>query len=147
MTDASDGEDIEAIREQKRKELEKQLAQDGQPAQDGETTQEPSPSEPVHVESKEHFQEVTGDHHVVLVDFHAEWCGPCKMVEPIVADIAAETEATVAKVDIDDHQVLAREYGVQGVPTLYLFVDGQPTKRMVGVQQKGTLTNLVQQYA
>ncbi|TQR21944.1 hypothetical protein C9J85_19490 [Haloferax sp. wsp5] len=69
---------------------------------------------------------------VVLVDFYADWCGPCKQLEPAVERIAAGTAATVAKVDIDANQQLAAKYGVRSVPTLLLFVDGEPVERLVG---------------
>jgi thioredoxin 1 len=121
-------EELDAIRERKREELENRAS---------------TPDEPVHVESPAHLDELTGAG-VVLVDFHAEWCGPCKMLEPTVEEIAAETDATVAKVDIDELQSVAREYGVQGVPTLYLFADGEVVQRWVGVQDKGTLVSAIE---
>jgi thioredoxin 1 len=129
MSDADDSDELDAIRERKKEELRQQL---------GST----SADEPVHVESADHFQEVTGDG-VVLVDFYADWCGPCKMLEPTVEAIAAETPATVAKVDIDQHQQLAQQYNVQGVPTLHLFVDGESTEQLVGVQDRGRLESLI----
>jgi thioredoxin 1 len=106
-----------------------------------------SPSEPIHVESADHLDETVANHGVVLVDFYADWCGPCKMLEPTVEALAAETDAAVAKVDVDAHQRLAGEYGVQGVPTLLLFADGAVAERMVGVQQKDALAALVDQYS
>jgi len=128
----TDTDDIEAIRERKKEEL---AAKAG------------TPEEPVHVEGAAHLEELVGDHHVVLVDFHADWCGPCKMLEPTVETIAAETPAVVGKVDVDAHQDIATEYGVQGVPTLYLFVDGEPTERLVGVQEESELRSLVDAHA
>jgi thioredoxin 1 len=100
--------------------------------------------EPIHVEGREHLQRLVSEHDVVLVDFHAEWCGPCKMLEPTVEAVAAETDAAVAKVDIDDHQGIAQEFQVQGVPTLYLFAGGEATQRWVGVQDKGTLVSAIE---
>jgi thioredoxin 1 len=100
--------------------------------------------EPVHVEGRDHLQRLVGGNDVVLVDFHADWCGPCKMLEPTVEAIAAETDAAVAKVDIDDHQDIAREFQVQGVPTLYLFSGGEASQRWVGVQDKGTLVEAIE---
>lgn len=132
VTYMSDAEDIERIREQKRKEL-------GGRAD--------TPDEPVAVEGAEHLERLLAKHDVVLVDFYADWCGPCKMLAPTVAEIAAETVATVLKVDIDAHQDLAAEYQVQGVPTLYLFVDGEVHERMVGVQDKATLVDAIESAA
>ena len=120
----SDAEDIEEIREQKKRELAEKAT---------------TPDEPVRVEGESHFEELIADNRVVLVDFYADWCGPCKMLEPTVEEVAAETDAVVAKVDVDEQQGLAQSYQVQGVPTLYLFVDGDPADRMVGVQEKADL--------
>lgn len=125
MTESDD--ELESIRAKKREEL----------AARAEAVE--TPDTPVHVESESHLQQLVDDHDVVLVDFWAEWCGPCKMLEPTIEALAAETDAVVAKVDIDAHQGLAQQYRVQGVPTLYLFKDGEPAEQMVGVQDKGTL--------
>jgi len=106
-----------------------------------------TPDEPVHVEGPAHFEEVVTERSPVLVDFYADWCGPCKQLEPIVDSIAAETDGTVAKVDIDAHQGLATSHQVQGVPTLLLFVDGEPVERLVGAQDAATLRSLIESHA
>jgi thioredoxin 1 len=103
--------------------------------------------EPVPIESADHFETVVGQDGVVLVDFHAEWCGPCKMLEPTVEAIAAETDAVVAKVDVDAHGELAAQFGVQGVPNLVFFRDGEPEKRVVGVQSEEALASVVDSLA
>ena len=74
----------------------------------------------------------------VMVDFTATWCGPCKMLEPVVKDLAKlwEGKVKVFKLDVDDHSDLAMQYGVMGVPTLILFVNGQPAQRLTGYQPK-----------
>jgi thioredoxin 1 len=69
------------------------------------------------------------------------------MLEPIVASLAAETPAAVAKVDVDAHQGLASQYGVRGVPTLVLFADGEAVERIVGVQEKERLAALIEDHA
>jgi thioredoxin 1 len=69
------------------------------------------------------------------------------MLEPTVEALASDSPAAVAKVDIDAHQGLASQYGVQGVPTLLLFADGEPVERVVGVQDRETLESLVAGYA
>ncbi|WP_435194652.1 thioredoxin [Natronomonas sp. EA1] len=104
-------------------------------------------SDPIRIETRAQFEELVRSRDVVLVDFYADWCGPCKLLEPTVETLARESPATVLKVDVDEHQAIASEYQVQGVPTLYLFVDGEPRERMVGVQDEATLSNTIAQYA
>ncbi|WP_132058570.1 thioredoxin [Halorussus amylolyticus] len=137
MTD----EELESIRERKREQLAHREANAEANGSSG------APDEPIHVESVEQFSEVTTDHGVVVVDFYADWCGPCNMLEPIVASVAANTDAAVAKVDIDQHQGLAAQYGVRSVPTLLVFADGQQVEQLVGVQDEATLTRLVERHA
>lgn len=97
----------------------------------------------VHVRSGDHLAAVIASNRTVLVDFYADWCGPCQMLEPIVERLAAETPATVAKVDIDELRELARENEVQGVPTMLLYEDGELSERIVGLREEGTLRDLV----
>ncbi len=75
----------------------------------------------------------------VLVDFWATWCGPCKMIAPVLEEIAAEKagELKVVKLDVDANPATARDFQVVSIPTLILFKDGQPVKRIVGRQGQG----------
>ncbi len=77
----------------------------------------------------------------VLVDFWAEWCGPCKMVGPIVDEIAEEQAGSmkVMKLNVDENPATARAYGVMSIPTLLVFKDGEPAKRIVGAKPKQAL--------
>jgi thioredoxin 1 len=103
-------------------------------------------NEPLHVDGQSQLADVVADHDVVLTDFYADWCGPCQMLEPTVETLAAETDATVAKVDVDANQQLAAAYGVQGVPTLVLFADGDPVEEIVGLQGEDQLRSLIETY-
>ncbi|ELZ85971.1 thioredoxin [Haloferax elongans ATCC BAA-1513] len=102
---------------------------------------------PIHVESADHLDELLADHDIVLVDYHAEWCGPCKMLEPTVKEIAEETDAVVAKVDIDELQALARDKQIRSVPTLQFYHDGEQVKQVIGVQSKEDLVEIIEQLA
>ncbi len=77
----------------------------------------------------------------VLIDFTAVWCGPCKMLEPVVKQLAKDLEGKVKvyKLDVDDNPQLAMNYEVMGVPTLMLFKDGKPVERVTGYQPKDRL--------
>ena len=75
-----------------------------------------------------------------LVDFYADWCGPCRMVSPIVDEIAEErSDITVGKVNVDDENALAMKYGVMSIPTLIVFKDGQEKTRIVGARSKAAI--------
>ena len=78
----------------------------------------------------------------VLVDFWASWCGPCRMLSPIVDQIAEErTDIKVCKVNIDDSMEIAARYGIQNIPTVLIFRNGEVAQKFVGLQQKATLLN------
>jgi len=134
MSESDEHSERDAIREKKREELREKLADDG------------DEDAPVHVDSHEHLQELIEDNRVVLVDFYADWCGPCKMLEPTVEAIAESTGTVVAKVDIDQHQAIAADANVRGVPTLVLYVEGEPVERLVGVQEEDRLRSLVEEH-
>ena len=84
---------------------------------------------------------------VALVDFWAEWCGPCKMQLPIIEEFSSEMDgkATVGKVNVDEELELAQSFGIQSIPTLILFKDGKPVKKLVGLHSKEALYEEVNQ--
>ena len=92
--------------------------------------------------------EVVASERPVLVDFYADWCGPCQMIAPIVDALASELgdAIDVRKVDVDQNQELAGAYGIRGIPTLMLFKDGEPVETVVGMTTKENLKNAVERH-
>ena len=92
----------------------------------------------IHVENKEQFvQQVLQSDKPVLVDFFATWCGPCKMIAPILEEVDQEREdVKIVKIDVDQAQELAMEYKVMSIPTLILFKDGKPGAPALGARPK-----------
>jgi thioredoxin 1 len=84
----------------------------------------------------------------VLVDFWAEWCGPCRMVSPIVDEIATEhaDKLKVVKLNVDENPATARDYGIMSIPTLLVFKGGEPDKRIVGAKGKAALLGDLSDY-
>jgi len=97
---------------------------------------------------KSNFSEIIKDSKPVLVDFHADWCGPCKMLAPILKDAKAELGdgVKIVKIDVDKNEALAGKYQVRGVPTLILFKNGEQLWRQSGVIQKDEIVRIIKSH-
>lgn len=93
--------------------------------------------------NEDNFHRVRDNEGLSLLDFYADWCGPCRMVLPIVEQIASEREdLLVAKVNVDDNPALAKEFGVFSIPTLVVMKDGAVVKRVSGARSKSQILDL-----
>lgn len=99
----------------------------------------------MHLSQKDFEKEVVKSKKPVLVDFFATWCGPCKMLGPILEEVADETDALkIVKVDIDENMDLAQNFGIMSVPTLILFKDGEEFDRQIGFRPKEQLLEMIE---
>ena len=94
--------------------------------------------------NSENFEnEVLNSNEPILVDFYADWCGPCKMMAPVIEELANDLQgkAKVGKINIDENKQLAEKYNVINIPTIVIFRDGKEAKRFIGVRDKSELLN------
>jgi thioredoxin 1 len=102
----------------------------------------------IHVNDSDFNETVLNASTPVLVDYWAEWCGPCKMIAPILDEIAKDYDGklTIAKLNIDDNPATPQHYGVRGIPTLMLFIDGEVEGTKVGALTKSQLAAFLDNY-
>ena len=92
------------------------------------------------------FDEIISSNSLVLMDFWAEWCGPCRMVGPVLEEISNETGLLVGKLNIDENQGKTAEYGVASIPNMVLFKDGKPVHSVIGAMPKHMLLKELSQW-
>ena len=94
--------------------------------------------------TKDNFDEIKSSANIVMLDFYADWCGPCRMVAPIVHEIADEREdVTVGKINVDNEPDLAQKFGVMSIPTIVVLKGGEEAARAVGVRSKQQLLDML----
>lgn len=97
----------------------------------------------IHLKDEKFNEEIKDG--VVLVDFYADWCGPCKMVAPIIEELANERSDTkFIKVNVDEHEDIAKEYGIMSIPTMIVFKDGKEVKKNIGFIPKEEIISLIE---
>lgn len=92
--------------------------------------------------NESNFDEVISTNDVVLVDFWADWCGPCKMLSPVIEEIAADYDGkiSVGKVNVDDNTSLAERYGIMSIPAVFIFKNGEVKEKLIGFRQKAQIS-------
>ena len=95
--------------------------------------------------NEEEFNEVLKENKLVLVDFFATWCGPCRMLSPILEEIKEENNGKfeIVKVDVDESEKLARKFGIMSVPTMIIFQDGTEAEKIVGLRDKDSIIETI----
>lgn len=132
-------DEVKRINEKKFEEMLKQKSKPKEKA--------PEPTRPVEL-TDANFREVVKSHPVVVVDFWAPWCAPCRIVSPVIEQIASEMvgQATFAKLNVDDNPRTSQRFGIQGIPTIMVFKDGEPVDGLVGAAPKQMIEARIKPY-
>lgn len=103
-------------------------------------------SKVIHLDVDSFKNEVLEGEGLVVVDFWASWCGPCKMLGPILDELSDEVTAKITKVNVDDYPNIAADYGIRSIPTMIIFKDGEKVEQLIGLMQKGAIKEKLENY-
>ncbi len=92
------------------------------------------------------FEDVLASHKLVMIDFWAEWCRPCKIFSPIIEEVSSETGIWLGKINIDENEIKPNEYQVSSIPTTILFKDGKPVKTIIGAKPKHVMMEEIKEW-
>lgn len=98
------------------------------------------------INEEEYKNEVLNSSGVVVLDFFASWCGPCRMIAPVLEEVEEEKGISVFKMDVDECQTVPREYGVMSIPTVCIFKDGKFQEKFLGFRQKEEIEEIIEKY-
>lgn len=105
-----------------------------------------TPTTPVRVASETELEEAIAEYEVVLAEFHADWCGPCEQLAPILENVARDTHAVVAKIDVETNRELAFAHRIRSVPTMELYTAGNRVERLVGGRTEDAIRDLIRSH-
>lgn len=103
-------------------------------------------SKVIHLDEGSFKKDVLESEGIVLVDFWASWCGPCKMLGPILDELSEEVTAKITKINVDDYPNIASDYGIRSIPTMIIFKDGEKVDQLIGLMQKPALKEKLESY-
>ena len=103
-------------------------------------------SKVIHLSVDSFKSEVLEEKGLVLVDFWASWCGPCKMLGPILDELSDEVTTKITKVNVDDYPNIAADYGIRSIPTMIIFKEGEKVEQLIGLMQKGAIKEKLENY-
>lgn len=98
------------------------------------------------INEQQYKDEVLNSNGVVLLDFFASWCGPCRMIAPVLEEVEEDNNVKVFKMDVDECQSIPREYGVMSIPTVCIFKDGKFQEKFLGFRQKEDIEEIINKY-
>lgn len=94
--------------------------------------------------TNDNFNEVLNSDNLIVVDFYADWCGPCRMLSPIIAELSDKySDIVFGKVNVDNEELLARKYNITGIPNIIIFKDGDIVNNIVGLRSKEEIENII----